>query len=189
MTANESYSAYVRLTECAFPRGGRWLFFYWFAVMFAVLVWVNEFSAAIVAAVFVVFALAATYISRQFDRGAVQALSADPDGITFGSRGRPSCHLSWADIQELRISQLRRVVLLEILTAPSVEVRYRGLGWQIAQLVLAALPFGLQRSVPALVTPVRCPASYRIPLLRVSAEDLRAGLAAVAPGTPIVIAS
>ncbi|HEY2505644.1 MAG TPA: hypothetical protein VGI58_03940 [Streptosporangiaceae bacterium] len=191
MAAGSTYSAYVRGTEYAFPRGGRWLFYVWFLAVFVALAFVGGFSPAFLAVVFVVLALGATYFARIFDRSPRPAFSASAAGLTFGRAGGSgtSCQLTWAEISELRIKPLRGAVLLEIVTAPGVQVRQHGPAWQLAQLVLATLPLGLQRSIPAVVTPARNPDRYRIPLLGVTEKDLRSGLARMARKTPIVIGS
>jgi hypothetical protein len=191
MAAGTTYSGYVRGTEYAFPRGGRWMFYVWFLVVFAALALVSGFPPALLAVVFVIFVLVATYFIRIFDRSPRPAFAADSSGISFGRAGGPGTHrqLAWDQIAELRITPLRSAVLLEIVTADGVQVEQHGAAWNLAQLVLATIPLGLQRSVPAVVTPARDPARYRVPLLGVTAKDLRSGLARVARRTPIVIAS
>ena len=136
--------------------------------------------------------LSAAYLAWIFTKGGVKAFTADAGGLSFGpSRASPQRRqLAWADVQQLRISPMRGGVLLEVLISPGVPAQYRHVARQAASLALTSVPFvGVRRCVPAVVLAERNPARYRIPLIRITPDEVRSGLASAAPGTAIVAAS
>jgi hypothetical protein len=48
---------------------------------------------------------------------------------------------------------------------------------------------GVRRNIPAIVVPRRNPARYELPLLKVTAAELREQLALFAPGIPVEVAA
>jgi hypothetical protein len=191
MTApGTAYSAFVRGPEARFPRGGLWVFAAWYAVMCAAFVWgakpAGWFAAVAVAA----FAAAAgTAVWVQFKSG-VRAFYADADGLRFGfgpADAKSRRDLSWGDVQQLRISGLKRGVMLEVLVNPGAAPVYRSRLRQFADLAfMFAVPVtGVRRNTPALVVPRPDPARYRIPLIRVSVPEVHAALAQLGAETSI----
>jgi hypothetical protein len=119
MTARgPAYSAFVRAAEARFPRGGVGVFAAWYAVMCAAYVWGAKPAGWFASAAVVAFAAAAgATIWAQF-RSGVRAFHADADGLRLGygpAGAKTKRDLSWGDVEQLRISGLKRGVLLEVL--------------------------------------------------------------------------
>jgi hypothetical protein len=184
------YSGLVRTSAATFPRGGVWLFFFWYAVLL-VLVLVTEhpraWFAGVVAALFV---FAPVYLVRTFSKGGAPRFTADETGIRFGGRPGSSAgwrEVPWPDVRELRITPARFGARLDVLVSPASPIAYRSSQRQVADLALMAA--GIRRSPPAVTVPRRNPARYVIPLVRVTPDELHAVLQRLAPGVPIVVSA
>jgi hypothetical protein len=191
MTApSAAYSAFVRGAEARFPRGGVCVFAAWYAVVCAAFVWGAKPGAWFAGVAVVWFAaVAGITIWVQF-RSGVRAFHADADGLRlgFGPAGAKSKRdLSWGDVQQLRISGLKRGVMLEVLVSPSAAPVYRSRLRQFADLAfMFAVPVvGISRNTPALVVLRPDPARYRIPLIGASAPEVHAALAQLGAETSI----
>jgi hypothetical protein len=187
---SRSYSGYVRASAAAFPRGGVWLFYLWYAVLL-VLVLVTEhpraWFAGVAAALFV---FAPVYLVRTFSKGGVARFTADETGIRFGGKAGSSAgwrEVPWPDVRELRITPERFGARLDVLLSPAGSIAYRSGQRQLADLALMAV--GIRRSPPAVTVPRRDPARYVIPLVRIGPDELRAVLERLAPGIPIVVSA
>jgi hypothetical protein len=184
VAGDESYTAVVRAAELAFPRGGRWMFFVYFAVGYVVLVWAGRISGLFAVLALLACAFAAGTSTWAFSRGGGRKFEADADGITVAER-----KLSWSDIAQLRITRMRDGARLEVLLTPAAPVSYRGPLRQAADLlIMGYYPFFRHRRTwPAILAPRPDPPRYVIPLLQVTPAELGSALAQVAPGTPIVV--
>ncbi len=186
MSGDASYTAVVRAAELAFPRGGRWMFFVYGAIGYAVLVREARFSWLYDVVVLLVIASSAGFSTWFFSRTGSRKFEADASGITVAEQ-----KLSWSDIAQLRISAMRRGALLEVLLGPAARASYRGPLRRAADLVIMGYyPFfhSGRRYWPAVQVPRADPPRYLIPLLQVTPAELGSALARVAPGTPIVAA-
>jgi hypothetical protein len=191
MTApGSTYLAHVRAAEARFPRGGVWVFAAWYAVGSAAYVWGAKPSAALAAVTIAAFAAGDSVIIWVLFRSGPQAFHADADGLRLGSglasaKGRR--HLSWGDVQQLRISQRKHGVLLEVLVGNGAAQPYRSGLRQFADLAfMFGVPVtGVSRNTPALVVPRRDPPRYEIPLIQVTAPEVHAALAQVGASTVI----
>jgi hypothetical protein len=191
MTApNSAYSALVRGPEARFPRGGVWVFAAWYAVCCAAFVWGAKPAGWFAAVAVVAFAAApGTAIWVQFKSG-LRAFYADTDRLRFGfgpAGAKSRRDLTWSDVQQLRISGLKRGVMLGVLVNAGAAPVYRSQLRQFADLAfMFAVPVtGVRRNTPALVVPRADPARYRIPLIRVSVPEVHAALAQLGAGTSI----
>jgi hypothetical protein len=191
MTASSAaYSALVRTAEATFPRGGVWVYAAWYASASAVYVWGVKQPAWFASVAVVAFAAAPGFTIWMWYRSGVRAFHADANGLRlgFGPVGAKSNRdLSWGDVQQLRISGLKRGVMLEVLLNASVAPVYRSWLRQFADLAfMFAVPVtGISRNTPALVVPRPDPARYRIPLIQVSASEVQAALAQLGAETSI----
>jgi hypothetical protein len=109
---------------------------------------------------------------------------ASSSGIRLG-RSEKVRELPWNEIQQVRTSAVKRGVLLEVMLSPSVPVAYRGLSRQLGDLAFFSLPVvGVRLCTPALLVPLPDPPRYRVPLIRVTAQELSDAFAGLAPGLP-----
>jgi hypothetical protein len=191
MTApGSTYSAHVRAAEARFPRGGVWVFATWYAVAAAAFVWGAKPSAAFAVVAIAAFAAGAGYIIWVQFRSGPQAFHADADGLRLGvgpASAKSRCDLSWGDVQQLRISERKHGVLLEVLVSNGAAHQYRSGLRQFADLAfMFGVPVtGVSRNTPALVVPRRDPPRYEIPLIQVTAPEVHAALAQVGASTVI----
>jgi hypothetical protein len=194
MTDGASYTGYVRASDALYPRGGVWLYLGWFAIAAAVLLWADRNSPVFVFIVPCMALAAAALIWIFRTRGGAESFSADRAGLRFwgGATGhRIDIALPWSDIGQLRVSRIPGGSLLQVLLNPGVNVAYRSRARQLADLAfMFFVPVaGVRRNVPAVALARADPPRYQLPLLRVGPAELHAALEALAPGTPIDIAS
>jgi hypothetical protein len=191
MTApGSTYSACVRAAEARFPRGGVWVFAAWYAVAAAAFVWGAKPSAAFAAVTIAAFAAGAGYIIRVEFRSGPRAFHADADGLRLGfgpASAKSRRDLSWDDVQQLRISERKHGVLLEVLVNSGASQPYRSGLRQFTDLAfMFGVPVtGISRNTPALVVPRRDPPRYQIPLIQVTAPEVHAALAQLGASTAI----
>jgi hypothetical protein len=191
MAGGDSYSAPVRAADLTFPRGGRWIFFYWYAVGYAVFLWGAHISGDFALAVAAGMLLTAGLNVWIFSTRGGREFFADTAGITVAGQ-----RLTWTDVAGLRISPIRRGALVEVLLSPAVPVAYRGPARQAADLAfLAFVPWTFMLSPrardkwcpPAIRVPRSDPPRLVVQLLQVSADDARSELARLASGTHVVM--
>lgn len=185
-----TYSAYVRAAEARFPRGGVYVFAAWYAVISAAFVWGAKPPAWYAAVAVAAFAAAAGILIWMPFRAGVCVFSAGLDGLRLGSGSvgaKTRRDLSWGDIQQLRITAMKRGVMLDVLVNPGTPLAYRSRRRQLADLAfMFAVPVaGVRRNTPALLVPRPDPGRYRVPLIRVSAPEVRAALEQLSAGTSI----
>lgn len=180
------YTGTVRAAEVSYPRGGRWTLPVLMTALEMCLVWRNDFYWPIVVGGIFVSATWCVTAWRLNRRGypLFQAMAA---GIVFGLD--PKQKVPWSQVEELRISAMKRGTLLEIVLTPSAPVVYRSLQRQVADLSVAQFCSSARRRryLPSLALPRRNPPRYLIPLLAVSPADLRSELARLAPRVPILM--
>lgn len=185
MTApGSTYSAHVRAAEARLPRGGVWVFAAWYAVAAADFVRGAAFAGVAIAA----FAAGAGYTIWVQFRSGPQAFHADADGLRLGfgpASAKSRRDLSWADVQQLRISERKHGVLLEVLVNNGAAQPYRNGLRQFADLAfMFAVPVtGISRNTPALVVPRPDPPRHQIPLIQVTAPEVHAALAQLGAST------
>jgi hypothetical protein len=185
---SKRYSGSVQTSAVAFPRGGVWLFFAWYAVMLVLILLTEHPRAWFAGVAAVLFLFAPAYLVRTFSKSGAPRFTADATGIRFGGRAAASTgwrEVPWPDVQELRIAPTRFGARLDVLVTPASQIAYRDGQRQLADLALMAV--GIRRSPPAVTVPRRNPVRYVIPLVRVTAAELRTVLGEIAPGTPIVM--
>jgi hypothetical protein len=187
----DSYSALVRSADLAFPRGGRWIFFYWYAVGCAVFLWGAHISGDFALAVAAAMLLTAAFNVWIFGARGGREFLADKAGVTVAGKT-----LTWTDVAGLRISPIRRGALVEVLLSPAVPVAYRGPARQAADLAfLAFVPWRFMLAPkardrwcpPAVRVPRSDPPRFVVPLLQVSPDDVRLELARLASGAHVVM--
>jgi hypothetical protein len=194
MTApGPAYSALVRAAEARYPRGGGWVFAVGALVAAAAFVWGAKPAAWFAAVAVLAFAAAAGATIWVQYRSGLRVFYADADGVRlgFGPAGAKTRQdLSWGDIRQLRISGLKRGVMLEVLVNDSVAPVYRSRPRQLADLAyMFAVPVaGVRRNTPALVVARPDPARYCVPLIQVSAPEVQAALAQLGAETSITAA-
>jgi hypothetical protein len=193
MADEAPYSAFVPAAELAFPRGGRWVFFLWEAILIFVLRWGAQLPNNSTFAAGAALLLAAGFLTWTFSTQGSLAFRADADGITVAGHQLP-----WDHVAGLRISPKRRGALLEVVLGPAVQVSHGSAARRVANLAfMAFVPFTYmlrpafrERFCPPAVRQMRLdPPRFQVSLPRVSPEDLQSGLVRQAPGTSIVLAS
>jgi hypothetical protein len=194
---DDTVTCLVRGSASRYPPGFIWLIPAWFAILSGAAVllgtdasstgqmplWlgITEIGGLLIAAC-TLFGVLATVRHRAF--------RADSHGIWLGvrtKRKRPKlrqAHLSWPDVEQLRMVPRRYGVLLEITLSPAARIAYRpGLIKQfLVWLGALVLPFGFGRGMPALTKPRMKPPRYQVKICDRSAADLKLALAALAPG-------
>jgi len=184
------FAAYVRASQTQFPRGGMWVFAAWYAVMAAVLIWASTGPGAWRLRTFYVVALglAALLLVLVFRANGARQFSADEHGLRLGNQMHAR-ELAWSDVAEVRITPAGRGVRLDIVLGPAVPVAFRPAGRQAADLAfMFFVPVaGVRRNIPAVLVPRRDPARYQLPLLKVTAAEVRDQLSALAPGIPVQV--
>jgi len=177
------YSALVRGPSSTFPRGGLWVFGFWYVVIYVVLWLEDGHQLWFRLVVLVALAAAWTGVTMLLSRAMFPAFAADADGIWLGKQAvrRSPERIGWEQVRQLTISSSPHGSVLQVLLgvdAPATS-RLR----QAASLALMAVPFGLRRTRPALLTVLPNPPRYRVPLARVTPAELAAALSAQAPAT------
>jgi hypothetical protein len=181
------FKALVRGPAALYPRGGLWMFFVWYAIAYVAFLFGAKPSRSFAIVAFVMFGIGAGGLTWIMSRSGGQSFEASSTGIRLGRSGKVR-ELPWNEIQQLRISAVKRGVLLEVMLSPSVPVAYRGLGRQLGDLAFFSLPVtGVRRCTPALLVPLPDPPRYRVPLIRVTAQELSNALAGLAPGLPVSV--
>ena len=181
--ATAGYSALVRGPSPSFPRGGVWMFCVWYAVIYLCLLWQGGLTFWFNVLVLAVFGAAAAYTIMLFTKASTRAFAADGGGIWLGKKtatARP-VRLGWEEVSQLTISSYPNGSILQIVLdsgAPATG-RLR----HVASLALMSLPLGIRRSRPELLTVLSDPPRYRVPLARVSPDELRSALSGLAPAT------
>jgi hypothetical protein len=179
-----SYTAIVRGAELAFPRGGRWMFFAYFAIFCVVITLEGRISGLYAVVVLLGAAFSAGTFTLVFSRNGSRKFQADASGITVAEWTLP-----WSDIAQLRITRMGNGARLEVLLTPAAPVSYRSPLRQAADLVTMGYHsfFPRRQYWPSVRVPRPDPPRYLIPLLHVTPPELASGLAQVTPGTPIVV--
>ncbi len=179
------YTALVRGPTALYPRGGLWMFLVWYTVGYLALLFGTNSSRSFAIEVFALYAIGASVATWALSRSASPSFEASSTGIRLGRSGKVR-ELPWSEMQQLRICAVKRGVLLEIMLSPSVPLSYRGVGRQVADLAFFSLPIvGARRCTPALLVPLPDPPRYRVPLIRVTAQELSDDFARLAPGLPV----
>lgn len=182
------YSALVRGPSASFPRGGVWMFSFWYAVIY--LAWFLEdrhppwFDPVVLAA----FAGADITVVIVFTRATNRAFTADRGGIWLGKKTatKNPQRLVWEQIRQLTISSYPHGSMLQVVLDSNARATSRLR--QLASLALMSLPLGIRRTTPGLLTLLPDPPRYRVPLARVTSEELKSALSGLAPATlPIEI--
>ena len=191
------YTALVKGSSAVFPRGFLWLIPVWYAAIALVvkfkvkppswLAWYAPYA-------FGVTVLAVLTLMMVLSTMRNNAFAADDDGILLGLRGaarrrfsrrrRQTTHLPWPEIQELKIaSRPYGARLVIVLHRDSVADRQLILH-AAATVVTLLIPIAYLFRSPSLIRPRSYnPPRYRIPIYDVRAEELRLGLAPLAPPT------
>ena len=160
-----------------------WIISLWYAVMY--LGWLLEgrhplrFNLVVLAA----FAGADIVVTIWLIRATYPAFTADHGGIWLGKKTATKSpqRLSWEQVRHLTISSYPHGSMLQVIldSGAAATSRVR----QMAGLVLMSLPLGVRRTTPGLLTLLPDPPRYRVPLARVTPDELRSVLSALAPAT------
>ena len=179
--ATAGYSAPVRGPSPSFPRGGVWMFCVWYAVLYLCLFpWLPLWYDLVVLAV---FSATAVYMIMAFTKAGWRAFAADDGGIWLGKNNVPDrrVRLEWEQIRQLSISAYPHGSILQVLVdsgTPTTGRRDR-----IVNLALMLLPLGVRRARPELLTVLPDPPRYRVPLAKVTPDELRSALSGLVPAT------
>jgi hypothetical protein len=181
--ATAGYSALVRGPSPSFPRGGVWMFCLWYAVIYLCLLAFAKDPLWFNLVALLVFGAAAAYLTTRFLKASSRAFAADQGGIWLGKKTATSrpLRLEWDQIRQLTISSYPHGAILQVILgsgAPATGGRR-----QLASLALMSLPLGIRRARPELLTVLPDPPRYRVPLAKVTPDDLRSALSALAPAT------
>jgi hypothetical protein len=177
------YSALVRGPSATFPRGGLWLFPVWYAVMYVALLFETRqrlwFNLVMLAALGAAAAAVVVILAKTQSL----AFAADDGGIWLGKNNRAArpLRVGWEQVRQLTISSYQHGSILQVLLNSGATPTTRGR--QIASLALVSLPLGIRRARPGLLTVLPDPPRYRVPLARVTPEELRSALSGLAPAT------
>jgi len=192
------YAALVKGSSAIFPRGFLWLIPTWYAVI--VLVIRVKLKPPSWSTWYAPYALGATLLATVTLIAVLwtmrtNAFVADESGIRLGLRGaarrrlgrrrRQSTHLPWPDVQQLKIASRPYGARLDILLRRDSIVDRQNPVWLAAATVLTVLiPVAYVFRTPGLLRPRSYnPPRYRIKLLDVKPDALRAALAPLAPPT------
>jgi hypothetical protein len=192
------YTALVKGSSAVFPRGFLWLIPVWYAAIALVLklkvkppswgTWYAPYA-------FGVTVLATLTLITVLSTMRNNAFVADESGILLGLRGaarrrfsrrrRQTTHLPWPEIQELKIASRPYGARVDIVLHRDSIADSHNLIWQaVATVVTLLIPIAYLFRSPGLIRPRSYnPPRYRIQLYDVSAEQLRLGLAPLAPPT------
>lgn len=192
------YAALVKGSSAVFPRGFIWLIPVWYAAIALVVrvkvkpaswfAWYAPYALGITL-------LAALTLIVVLSTMRNNAFVADDSGILIGLRGaarrrfsrrrRQTTHLPWPEVQQVKIASRPYGARLDIVLHRDSIADRRNLIWQAVATVLTLLiPLAYLFRSPGLVRPRSYdPPRYRIQLYDVTAEELRLGLAPLAPPT------
>jgi hypothetical protein len=181
--ATAGYSALVRGPSPAFPRGGVWMFSVWYAGMYLCLLLVAGFSLWYNLVVLAAFSAAAAFMTRSVTKASHRAFAADHGGIWLGKNtaGARRVRLEWQQVRQLSISSHPHGSVLQILVNSGIPAT--GRRERIVNLALVLLPLGIRRARPELLTVLLDPPRYRVPLAKVTPDELRSALSGLAPAT------
>jgi hypothetical protein len=165
------------------------MFSFWYTVMYLVWLFVGRrdpswFNLVVLAA----FAVADIVVTVVFIQATYAAFVADHGGIWLGKKTatRSPQRLSWEQIRQLTISSYPHGSMLQVMLDSGAHATSRL--QQMASLALMALPLGVRKTTPGLLTLLPDPPRYRVPLARVTPDELRSALSALAPAAlPIEI--
>jgi hypothetical protein len=192
------YAALVKGSSAVFPRGFVWLIPVWYAVIaFVVKVKVRPASWF---AWYLPYALGITLLATLtlmvvLSTMRNNAFVADETGILLGLRGaarrrfsrrrRRTTHLPWHEVQQLKIASRPYGARLDIVLHNDSVADPRYLIWHgVATVLTLLIPIAYLFRSPGLLRPRSYdPPRYRIQLYDVRAEELRLGLAPLAPPT------
>jgi hypothetical protein len=192
------YTALVKGSSAVFPRGFLWLIPVWYAAIALVVkikVKPPSWFAWYAPYAFGVTVLAALTLVMVLSTMRNNAFVADESGILLGLRGaarrrfsrrrRQTTHLPWPEIQELKIASRPYGARLDIvLHRDSVADRHRLIWQAVATAATLLIPVAYLFRSPGLLRPRSYnPPRYRIQLYDVRPEELRLGLAPLAPPT------
>jgi hypothetical protein len=192
------YTALVKGSSAVFPRGFLLLIPVWYAAIALVVkikvkpaswfTWYAPYA-------FGITLLAALTLIMVLSTMRSNAFAADDGGILLGLRGaarrrfsrrrRQTTHLPWPEIEELKIASRPYGARLDIvLHRDSVADRHHLIWQAVATVVTLLIPIACMFRSPGLLRPrLYDPPRYRIQLYDVRAEELRLGLAPLAPPT------
>ena len=192
------YTALVKGPSAVFPRGFLWLVPVWYAAIALVVKikvkppsWFTWYAPY----VFGVTVLATLTLIMVLSTMRNNAFVADDDGMLLGLRGaarrrfsrrrRHTTHLPWPEVKELKIASRPYGARLDIvLHRDSVADRRHPVWHAVAIVVTLLIPIAYLFRSPGLIHPrSHNPPRYRIQLYDVRAEELRLGLAPLAPPT------
>jgi hypothetical protein len=192
------YTALVKGSSAVFPRGFGWLIPVWYAAIALVVkikvkpaswfTWYAPYAFGItVLATLTLIIVLSTMRNNAF--------VADESGILLGLRGaarrrfsrrrRQTTHLPWPEVQELKIASRPYGARVDIVLHRDSVADSHDLIWQaVATVVTLLIPIAYLFRSPGIVRPRSYnPPRYRIQLYDVRAEELRLGLAPLAPPT------
>jgi hypothetical protein len=195
------YAALVKGSSAILPRGFPWLIPAWYAAIAIVVrvkvkppswfTWYAPYALGVtVLATLMLIMVLSTMRSNAF--------VADDTGILLGLRGaarrrfgrrrRESTHLPWPEIQQLKIASRPYGARLDIVLHRGLNADRYHLIWQtVANVVTLAIPVAYLFRSPGLLRPRSYdPPRFRIQLYDVTAEEVRLGLAPLAPPTVTV---
>lgn len=177
------------------PRGYLWLAPIWYAAAAAALIlghwpplWFRLTAAAGLLAAMVTFVLVLSTLT-------VKAFAADSTGIRLGlpsttrrrgRRRRQPRHLTWAQIERVRIARRPYGARLELLLSQDATASARPgnlspLSKMGTWLLLLLIPLWYLRRPTGLASPLDRPPRYRIALADMSTDDLGRAMRALAP--------
>lgn len=183
------------------PRGYLWLAPIWYLAAAAALaashwppLWFRLTAAAGLLGALITFLMVLSTLS-------INAFSADRTGIWLGlparthrrgRRRRQARHLTWPQIERVRISPRPYGVRLEVMLSPDAGAAARlgrtdRLTKAGAWLLMLLIPLWYLRRPTGLASPLDGPPRYRIPLRGGTVEELRSALRAIAP-TDVAVA-
>jgi hypothetical protein len=190
------YTALVKGPSAVFPRGFLWLVPVWYAAIALVVkikVKPSSWFTWYAPYAFGITVLAALTLIMVLSTMRNNAFAADGSGMLLGLRGgarrrfsrrrRQTTHLPWSEIQQLKIASRPYGARLDIVLHRDSVAGRQQLVWQaVATVVTLLIPIAYLFRSPGLIRPRSySPLRYRIQLYDVRAEELRLGLAPLAP--------
>jgi hypothetical protein len=193
---DDTVTCLVRGPASRYPRGFIWLIPAWFAILSAAVIGVATHASGRLPLWLALCEIGGLAIAAGTALGVLAtvrqpAFHADNDGIWLGvatSRSRPKLrlvHLTWPEIDKLRMVPRRYGVLLEISLGPAARIVHRaGPGRQLLLLLgMLVMPFAFGRGSPALTNPRMDPPRYRLKICGTTSAELRLALDTVKPDT------